>query len=408
MRRPAQLLCVGVRERGKAIDVVLPFLRLGLTSFGGPVAHLGYFREEFVRRRAWLDEETFAHIVALCQFLPGPASSQVGIIIGLLRGGPLGALFAWLCFTLPSAVLLVSFALGVARFPGASAAPWMHGLLLAAVGVVAAAVVSMFVRLCPDWPRRAVAVLAAAFIVAFPANVLVQVLVMVVGAAFGRAVLFAQARVRAEPLPFAGSKRIAVVAFVAFAALLAGLPLAARFVQGMALSVFAAFYETGALVFGGGHVVLPLLQARVVPPGWIGNGDFMAGYGAAQAVPGPLFTFAAYLGAAMHGPVHGIGGAALALCAIYLPSFLLIAAILPFWNGVARSRAVVAALDGAGAAVVGLLFAALYRPVWTSAVHAPLDVAVAAAAFIALTFGKVPAYAVVVGCAFIAAALKLT
>ena len=396
-----------VRERGRAVDVILPFLRLGLTSFGGPVAHFGYFRDEFVRRRAWLDEETFAHIVALCQFLPGPASSQAGIIIGLLRGGPLGALFAWLCFTLPSAVLLVAFALGIARIPAAAAQPWLHGLLLAAVGVVAAAVVSMFPRLCPDWPRRAVAVLAAALIIAFPANALVQVLAIVAGAAFGRAVLFAQARVRAEPLPLRGSAWIAALAFVAFVALLAGLPLAARFVHDTPLNVFAAFYEAGSLVFGGGHVVLPLLQARVVPPGWIGNGDFMAGYGAAQAVPGPLFTFAAYLGAAMHGPVRGIGGAALALCAIYLPSFLLIATILPFWNGVARSRAVVAALDGAGAAVVGLLFAALYRPVWTSAVHSPLDAAVAAAAFAALAYGKVPAYALVAGCALLAAALNL-
>ena len=378
-----------------AREVFVSFLRLGVTSFGGPIAHLGYFNDEFVRRRRWLDERTFAQIVALCQFLPGPASSQVGIIIGLTRAGALGAALAWLAFTLPSAVALVAFALGIARIPGVTEAPWIHGLLIAAVAVVAVAVSSMYRSLCPDVPRKIVAFVAAALILLLPPNGLVQLAIIVLGALFGRFFL-APSDKTTQPLPVSGNKAVAIASAVVFLGLLVGFPIAERFVTSGPFKVFGAFYESGALVFGGGHVVLPLLQARVVPPGWVSQSAFLAGYGAAQAVPGPLFTFAAYLGAAMHGPVAGIGGAALALFAIYLPSFLLIAAILPFWNTLMRNRAVVAMLQGVNAAVVGVLLAALYQPVWVSAVHAPADAALALLAFLLLDVLKTAPWLVVV------------
>jgi len=393
----AHALSAGVR-RGRARDVFLAFLRLGVTSFGGPVAHLGYFNEEFVRRRGWLDQPTFAQVVALCQFLPGPASSQAGMIIGLIRGGTVGAALAWCGFTLPSAALLVAFALGVARQPQIAAAAWVHGLLIAAVAVVGLAVTGMYRSLCPDIPRRVVAFAAAALILLSPANGLVQLGVMALGALYGLWFV-TPSEGETRPLPVSANKTLAAVAGAVFAVLLAGLAVVPRGWAAGPLGVFGAFYEAGALVFGGGHVVLPLLQARVVPPGWVDSGTFLAGYGAAQAVPGPLFTFAAYLGAAMHGPVRGIGGAAIALLAIYLPSFLLIAAILPFWNTLVRNRAVVAALQGVNAAVVGVLLAALYQPVWVTAVRAPADVAIALLAYMALGVVGAPPWLVVVSSA---------
>ena len=379
-------------------EVFSAFLRLGLTSFGGPVAHLGYFNAEFVRRRKWLDDETFAHIVALAQTLPGPASSQVAIVIGLQRAGLLGATAAWIAFTLPSAILLTVFALGAGRIAGFGNSGWIHGLLLAAVAVVALAVANMFRTLCPDIPRAAFAVAAAIATLLLPQHPLAQLALIAAGAAFGAAILRAPGQ-SPQPLNIPIPRSVAVGCALVFVALLLGLPPLARIVHGSVLDAFAAFYESGALVFGGGHVVLPLLDARVVAPGWISTQAFLAGYGAAQAVPGPLFTFASYLGAAMRGPMTGIGGAAIALFAIYLPSFLLIAAVLPYWNQLVANARVLAALRGVNAAVVGLLIAALYTPVGTNAIHAPGDAAVALLAFLLLAAGKAPPWSVVALCA---------
>jgi chromate transporter len=386
------------------LEVFLAFLRLGLTSFGGPVAHLGYFNAEFVRRRKWLDDETFAHVVALAQTLPGPASSQVGMMIGLLRAGLGGAAAAWAAFTLPSAIALTAFAFGVGRVAGIERSGWIHGLLLAAVGVVALAVFTMFRSLCPDLPRGAFAAAAAAAMLLLPPHPLAQLALIAAGAAFGALVLPPPQKAPPAfsiPIPYS----VALACGAAFFALLFGLPLLARAAHAGPLDAFEAFYESGALVFGGGHVVLPLLDARVVGPGWISAPSFLAGYGAAQAVPGPLFTFAAYLGAAMHGPVTGVSGAALALFAIYLPSFLLIAAILPFWNRLIERRSVLSALRGVNAAVVGLLIAAFYKPVWTSAIRSPADVAIAALALLLLGPGKAAPWAVVTFCALYGAVL---
>jgi chromate transporter len=386
-------------------EIFLAFLRLGLTSFGGPIAHLGYFNAEFVGRRRWLGEGAFAEVVAICQFLPGPASSQVGMIIGLIRGGVLGAGLAWIGFTLPSAIALTVLALGIARIPGFAEAPWVHGLLIAAVAVVAMAVSNMYASLCPDAPRKTVAIVAAASVLAAPASGFVQLVLIVLGAIYG--LLFVQTTgARTTGIPTVGNRASAVACGATFLALLVGFPIAERFVAYGPFKVFGAFYESGALVFGGGHVVLPLLQTRVVPPGWIGTDAFLAGYGAAQAVPGPLFSFAAYLGAAMHGPVSGIGGAGLALFAIYLPSFLLIAAILPFWNELSRNSAVLRAMQGVNATVVGLLLAALYQPVWVSAIRAPSDVALAFLAFMFLAVWKWPPWLVVLSSALAAQSLR--
>jgi chromate transporter len=379
-------------------EVFAAFLRLGLTSFGGPVAHLGYFNAEFVRRRKWLDDETFAHVVALAQTLPGPASSQVAIIIGLQRAGLAGAAAAWVAFTLPSAILLTLFALGLGRVAGFENSGWIHGLLLAAVAVVALAVANMFRTLCPDVPRAAFAVAAAIAILLLPPHPLAQLVLIAAGATFGALILRSPGQLP-RPLHIPIPRSVAVGCGIAFVALLVGLPPLARVVHAGVLDAFAAFYESGALVFGGGHVVLPLLDARVVGPGWISAQSFLAGYGAAQAVPGPLFTFAAYLGAAMHGPMTGIGGAAIALFAIYLPSFLLIAAVLPFWNRLVQYARVLAGLRGINAAVVGLLLAALYTPVSTNAIHAPPDAAIAVFAFMLLAVGKAPPWSVVAFCA---------
>jgi chromate transporter len=394
-------------DRWKASgDVFAAFLRLGVSAFGGPVAHIGYFHTEFVQRRGWLDQETYAQVVALCQFLPGPASSQVCIIIGLIRAGAVGGALAWIAFTLPSAMLLTAFALGVAGIPGVAHAPWVHGLLVAAVAVVAVAVSGMYRSLCPDLPRRSLALLGAAAITVLPASGLVQLCVIAIGALYGRLVI-AATPAATRPIPTVGNRTTATIAGVAFVLLLVGLPLIDRVATSGLLHVVTAFYESGALVFGGGHVVLPLLQARVVPPGWIGQDTFLAGYGAAQAVPGPLFTFAAYLGAAMHGPVSGVPGAAVALLAIYLPSFLLIVAVLPFWNVIVRNASVVAAVQGVNAAVVGVLLAAFYQPVWVSAIRMPADAALATLAFAALAVWKWPPWLVVLGSAVVMQAVSV-
>ena len=382
-------------------EVFFVFLRLGLTSFGGPVAHLGFFRQEFVARRKWLNEQSYADLVALCQFLPGPASSQVGLAIGLSRAGYCGALAAWIGFTLPSAVALVLFAYGVTAIEGVAGSAWLQGLKIAAVAVVAQAVLGMMPSLTPDRQRATLAVAAAIIALAIPS-------------AFGQlgAILFGgiigvtgfkrhPAPVDHAAMPLKVGRNTGVFALLVFAGLLMALPLIATTSNAGPLTLIDSFYRAGSLVFGGGHVVLPLLQAEVVPPGWVSNDQFLAGYGAAQAIPGPLFTFAAYLGAV----IGGWSIAALCLFAIFLPSFLLIVGTLPFWQALRSKPSAQAALLGVNAAVVGLLLAALYDPVWTAGITSPGDFAIAMAAFLALYMWKAPAWLVVMLCAASTAAL---
>lgn len=369
------------------------FLRLGLTSFGGPIAHLGYFREEFVARRRWIDETAYAHIVALCQFLPGPASSQVGIVLGLTRAGWPGALCAWTGFTLPSAIAMTAFAYGLRAVPNLARVPAVHGLIVAAVAVVASAVLGMAKTLCPDRPRQTIAFLTAIAILLAHQIPILQVAAIACAGLYGSFFLSRYREHEPEALPVRLHPSVAAVCGAVFAVLLALSPVLAP--GDGPIAVFGRFFAVGSLVFGGGHVVLPLLQAQVVAPGWISNDGFIAGYGAAQAVPGPLFSFAAYLGAAMHGPVHGATGAAVALVAIYLPSFLMIGTILPFWNRLQSSDRVASALAGVNAAVVGLLAAALYQPIWTTAIKTPADVALALLAFFLLQIRKFQPWIVV-------------
>lgn len=383
-----------LRQRGTPGEVFRAFLKLGVTSFGGPIAHLGYFRDELVVRRRWIGEAGYADLVALCQFLPGPASSQVGFALGLLRGGFGGALLAWLAFTLPSALLLLLFAYGADAFAGPMGRSVIHGLKLVAVAVVAQAVWGMARSLCPDRPRAAIA-LAAVLTVTFVASWLGQIMAIAIGALAG---LGWCRHVRPGPtshLHFRLSRRAGGVALGLFAILLVGLPLALSVWQAPGLALFDAVYRAGALVFGGGHVVLPLLESSVVDPGWVAPEAFLAGYGAAQAVPGPLFTFAAYLGAVAE-PLPGVIGAGVALVAIFLPGMLLLIGVLPFWNQLRRQPLVQAAMAGTNAAVVGILAAALYAPVWTSAVLAPADFAIALVAFALLSVWKLPPWSVVV------------
>ena len=384
-----------VAQRGSAGEVFGAFLKLGFTSFGGPIAHLGYFREEFVARRRWLDDQAYADLVALCQFLPGPASSQVGFALGLMRGGPLGAAAAWTAFTLPSAIALILFALGAASLTGPTAAGLLQGLKLVAVAVVAQALWGMARSLCPDRERATIA-LAAVAVVVFAGGALGQVAAIVLGGLAGLALCRNGGTPSTRPLVFSLSRRTGLVSLAAFFALLFGLPLLVLAVAAPELAVFDAFYRAGALVFGGGHVVLPLLQAEVVPPGWVSGEAFLAGYGAAQAVPGPLFTFAAYLGAVMAPVPAGLVTAAIALVAVFLPGFLLLLGALPFWDALRARPAAQAALAGTNAAVVGILGAALYDPIWTSSVRTPGDFALALAGFVLLMAWKAPPWAVVV------------
>jgi chromate transporter len=378
---------------GPLLEVLGVSTRLGLTSFGGPVAHLGYFREEYVVRRRWLDEARYADLVALCQFLPGPASSQVGMAIGLMRAGLLGGVAAWLGFTLPSALALVAFGYGV-QAAGVTEAGWLHGLKVVAVAVVAQAVWGMARSLAPDRARASLAI-AAAIAVLASRTAVAQVLVIAGAGLLGWRLLpppgpSAPAAVRVRL-----GRGVAIGSLALFFGLLVGLPVARQVVPSQALAVFDSFYRAGALVFGGGHVVLPLLQAEVVPPGWVTPEAFIAGYGAAQAVPGPLFTFAAYLGAVMREPPNGWAGAAWALVAVFLPAFLLIVGGLPFWEQVRGRAGVQAALRGINAAVVGLLLAALYDPVWQSAIQGPADFALALVAFGLLMLWRLPPWLVV-------------
>ena len=377
--------------------VFLIFLRLGLTAFGGPIAHLGYFREEFVTRRQWLSERGYADLVALCQFLPGPASSQVGIAIGLSRSGYAGALAAWAGFTLPSALALILFALGLTHYGDAMPAGVLHGLKVVAVAVVAQAVWGMARPLCPDAPRISLMAAAACLVLLLP-SVWGQLIVIVLSALLGLWLFKPQPGAAHEPLPLPVGRRVGVLWLLLFLALLLGLPLLAAWVPSPTLALLDAFYRSGSLVFGGGHVVLPLLQAEVVPTGWVSNDTFLAGYGAAQAVPGPLFTFAAFLGAAMNQSPAGWLGGLLCLVAIFTPAFLLVVGALPFWELLQRHSRTQAALTGINAAVVGLLLAALYHPVWISAIQAPQDFALSLVALVALMVWKLPPWLVVLGC----------
>ena len=384
-------------------DVLKAFLKLGLTSFGGPIAHLGYFRREFVERRRWLDDEAYTDLVGLCQFLPGPASSQVGFSIGLMRAGWLGGLAAWCGFTLPSVLLLIGFAALAPELGGALGQGLIHGLKLVAVSVVAQAVWDMARRLCPDRQRAAIALIAI-LVLAILTTVYAQLLVIALGALLGAVFCRMPGELRNhEPQPVVATLRVSLVvgwgALALFFVLLFGLPVLLTLHNTRGIQMFDAFYRSGALVFGGGHVVLPLLQQRTVATGWIASSDFLAGYGAAQAAPGPLFTFAAFLGWMMAEPPHRWAGAALATFGIFLPGLLLVIAALPHWQSLRSRPATAAMLSGVNAAVVGLLATALYSPVWTSAVLSNVDFAIAAICFLLLTRWKAPPLAVVIVCA---------
>ncbi|MCZ7471804.1 chromate efflux transporter [Agrobacterium sp. O3.4] len=386
------------KQTGTPGEVFAAFLKLGVTSFGGPIAHLGYFRDELVVRRKWIDEAGYADLVALCQFLPGPASSQVGFALGLLRAGPLGALMAWTAFTLPSAVLLLLFATIAASIEGPVGTGLLHGLKIVAVAVVAQAVWGMAKSLAPDRQRASIA-LSGIVCVVFLAGAFGQILALAVGAVAGLVFCRNGAVREAAHLQFRVPKSVGYIALAAFILLLGLLPLLAAVAGSQGLSLFDAFYRAGALVFGGGHVVLPLLQSEVVATGWVTEDAFIAGYGATQAVPGPLFTFAAYLGAVVGPQPNGVFGAAIALVAIFLPGMLLLIGALPFWEGFRRHLLAQAAMRGANAAVVGILGAALYDPVWTSAIFTSKDFTLALAGFILLTVWKAPPWVVVVICA---------
>ncbi len=385
-------------RQGNPGEVFLAFLKLGLTSFGGPIAHLGYFRDELVTRRRWIDEQGYGDLVALCQFLPGPASSQVGFALGLWRGGPLGALAAWTAFTLPSAILLVLLALGAGALDGPVAQGVLHGLKIVAVAVVAQAVWGMARSLAPDRQRSAIAVAALALTM-LAAGSIGQVAAIGLGVVAGLVWCRGEVAASHTTASFGISKRFGAAMLVLFGVLLLGLPLLANMAGSQGLNLFDAFYRAGSLVFGGGHVVLPLLDAEVVGKGWVSGDEFLVGYGAAQAVPGPLFTFAAFLGAVSGPAPNGVLGAAIALVAVFLPGFLLLVGVLPFWDDLRARPLAQAGMRGANAAVVGILGAALYDPVWVSAIGRPVDVVLAVAGFVLLVVWKLPPWVVVVGLA---------
>ena len=394
-------------RKHSALEVFLIFLRLGLTSFGGPVAHLGFFRDEFVARRQWLSERSYADLVALCQFLPGPASSQVGMALGLARAGYSGAAAAWLGFTMPSAIALVLVALGVAMADTALSSGILSGLKIAAVAVVAQAVWGMARNLCPDTARITLMAIACCLVLMLP-SALTQVTVIALAGLGGLIMFNADAdTVQHDHWQVSVGRRAGGVWLLLFFVLLAALPVLAVLYPMQWLLMVDAFYRAGSLVFGGGHVVLPLLQSEVVPNGWVDADTFLAGYGVTQAVPGPLFTFSAFLGAAMNQPPAAWTGALIALLAIFLPSFLLVAGALPFWESLRRNQHMQAALKGINAAVVGLLLAALYDPVWTSAIGSAKDFGLALFALIALMFWRLPPWLVVAGSALAGWALAV-
>ncbi|MFD1036949.1 chromate efflux transporter [Virgibacillus byunsanensis] len=379
-----------MRNNHSRLEILLTSLKLGLTSFGGPIAHLGYFKDEYIDKRKWLDDKTYADIIALCQFLPGPASSQVGIAIGMLRGGFLGGVISWLGFTIPSVLVLVLFAFLYQSFTLEEAA-WIASLKIVAVAVVAHAVLGLGGKLTPDRPRIAIALAAALVMLLFP-SAMVQIGIIVVAALIGYVAFSNQAESKVNTFSVSITKKQGVMSLSILVALLIGLPLLSQAVSNTYVSLFDTFFRVGALVFGGGHVVLPLLEQEVVPNGLLSNGEFLAGYGMAQAVPGPLFTFASYLGTM----ISGIAGAIIATIAIFLPSFLLIVGALPFLSELRKQSKFQGILTGVNASVVGILLAALYDPVFTSSVNNGVDFALAAILFGLLRFWKTPAWLVVI------------
>jgi chromate transporter len=378
-------------------EVLRAFLKLGLISFGGPIAHIGYFRDEFVSRRRWLDDATYTDLVALCQFLPGPSSSQVGFSIGLMRAGYLGGLAAWTGFTLPSAVALVLFAYGVHELEGPVGVGLLHGLRLVAVAIVAQAVFGMARTLCPDRQRASIAALAMLLIL-YSSSSLTQIGAILLGGVAGLLICRSPASFPAAPRLIPVSRRVGLALLTTYMLLLVGLPLLSTCGSQPGVVLFDAFYRSGALVFGGGHVVLPFLRDAFVTPGWVNDSTFLAGYGAAQAVPGPLFTFAAYLGAVVGPTPHGVAGAALGLIGIFLPGMLVLVGTLPFWDTLRSRAAAQAAMRGINAAVVGLLGAALYSPVWSSSIATTDDISVALIGFVLLTAWRArPLWVVILG-----------
>jgi chromate transporter len=380
---------------GTPFEVLRVFLKLGVSSFGGPIAHIGYFREEFVVRRRWLDEQAYVDLVALCQFLPGPASSQTGFSIGLMRAGYAGALAAWTGFTLPSAIVLVLFAYGADALSGPAGTGLLHGLKLVAVAIVAQAVWGMARTLCPDKERASIAA-GAALVILFSTSAVAQILAIALGGVAGLWLCRGAQPVAGAHMPIPVGRATGLAALTLFFVLLLGLPILQSVEGAPGIALFDAFYRSGALVFGGGHVVLPLLRQAFVGPGWVSDDTFLAGYGAAQAVPGPLFTFAAYLGAVVNLSPHGIAGAALGLIGIFLPGILILLGTLPFWETFRQRTGAQAIMRGINAAVVGLLGAALYNPVWTSSVKTPGDFGVALVGFVLLTVWRAPPLLVVI------------
>ena len=380
---------------GSPLEVLRVFLKLGLTCFGGPIAHIGYFRDEFVVRRKWIDEHAYADLVGLCQFLPGPASSQVGFSIGLMRAGYLGALAAWTGFTLPSAAALILFAYGAGALSGPIGTGLLHGLKLTAVAIVAQAVWGMARSLCPDRERASIAV-AAALIILFSTSPVAQISAIALGGLAGLWLCRSGPAASSGQVEIPVSRKAGFVALTGFFVLLAGLPLLRGLTGSSGIALFEAFYRSGALVFGGGHVVLPLLREAFVAPGWLSDDTFLAGYGAAQAVPGPLFTFAAYLGTVVTPEPHGLAGALLGLIGIFLPGMLILLGALPFWDSFRKRASAQTIMRGVNAAVVGLLGAALYNPVWTTSVHGPRDFAIALVGFVLLAAWRAPPLLVVV------------
>ena len=382
-------------RRARALEVLLAFSKLGVSSFGGPIAHIGYFREEFVVRRRWLDEHAYADLVGLCQFLPGPASSQVGFSLGLMRAGYLGGLAAWAGFTLPSAIALVLFAQGASALQGSLGTGLLHGLKLVAVAIVAQAVWGMARTLCPDRERASIATVAT-LVILISASSGVQILAIALGGVAGLWLCRTAPQAPTGHVSVPVSRPVGLAALASFLLLLVALPVLRNLGASQGLALFEAFYRSGALVFGGGHVVLPLLREAVVVPGWVSDDVFLAGYGAAQAVPGPLFTFAAYLGAVVTPQPHGLAGATLGLIAIFLPGMLILVGTLPFWDAFRRRASAQAIMRGVNAAVVGLLGAALYHPVWTSSVETPADLGLALVGFVLLNVWRAPPLLVVV------------
>nr|WP_106781914.1 chromate efflux transporter [Lysinibacillus timonensis] len=373
------------------IEILLVSTRLGLTSFGGPTAHLGYFHEEYVRRRKWMDEKSYADLVALCQFLPGPASSQVGIGIGVIRGGIVGGIISFLGFTMPSVIVLILFALALQGFDVAESG-WIHGLKIVAVAVVAHAVLGMAKNLAPDLVRKAIVLFALAVALLWQ-TAYSQIGIILVAAVLGYFIYNQKNEVN-EPIPtsyFPISKRLGAICFTLFFGLLFFLPILREVTKLEWVAMFDSIYRAGSLVFGGGHVVLPLLEQEFVPTGWVSEEAFLAGYGVTQAVPGPLFTFAAYLGTVMNGWVGGL----LATVAIFLPAFLLVFGALPFWNQLRQNDKIKGAFIGVNAAVVGILIAAFYDPIFTTTVLHSIDFIFAAILFSMLQFWKLPPWLVV-------------